>query len=180
MLSEFFKPNRYAHGSFWFNWTTEQEIAWRENYRIWMQFLNDYKNHGGRVTAGSDAGYIYKIYGFAYIQELELLREAGFNPLEVIQAATLNGAIALGLDKDIGSLVPGKKADMVIVAENPLANFKVLYGNGHYQLNEQNQPERTKGVRYTIKDGVVYDAQQLLSDVRTMVSNAKVAAPLAR
>jgi hypothetical protein len=63
----------------------------------------------------------------------------------------------------------------VIVAENPLANFKVLYGNGHYQLNAQNQPERTKGVRYTIKDGVVYDAQQLLSDVRQMVSAAKAA-----
>ena len=178
VLTEFFKPNRYAHGSFWFDWTTEEEIAWRENYRLWMQFLNDYKNHGGRVTAGSDAGYIYKIYGFAFIQELELLREAGFNPLEVIQAATLNGAVALGMDKDLGSLVPGKKADMVIVAENPLANFKVLYGHGHYQLNAQNQPERTKGVRYTIKDGVVYDAQQLLSDVRQLVSAAKAATPV--
>lgn len=174
-LSNFFKPNRYAHGSFWFDWTTDQEIAWRENYRLWMQFLNDYKNHGGRITAGSDAGYIYKIYGFAYIQELELLREAGFNPLEVIQAATLNGAEALGLADEIGSLLPGKKADMLIVAENPLANFKVLYGTGHYQLNANNQPERSKGVRYTIKDGVVYDAQQLLSDVRKMVEQAKLA-----
>ncbi|MBU1439347.1 MAG: amidohydrolase family protein [Gammaproteobacteria bacterium] len=174
-LTNFFQPNRYAHGSFWFDWTTDQEIAWRENYRLWMQFLNDYKNHGGRITAGSDAGYIYKIYGFSYIQELELLREAGFNPLEVVQVATLNGAQALGLADDIGSLVPGKKADMLIVAENPLANFKVLYGNGHYQLNADNQPERTKGVRYTIKDGVVYDAQQLLSDVRMMVEQAKKA-----
>ena len=172
-LANFFKPNRYAHGSFWFDWTTDQEIAWRENYRIWFQFLNDYKNHGGRVTAGSDAGYIYKIYGFAYIQELELLREAGFNPLEVIQVATLNGAEALGMEKDIGSLVPGKKADMVIVAENPLANFKVLYGTGHYRLNANNEPERSKGVRYTIKDGVVYDAQQLLQDVRAIVQQAK-------
>jgi len=176
-LSNFFKPNRYAHGSFWFDWTTDQEIAWRENYRLWMQFLNDYKNHGGRITAGSDAGYIYKIYGFAYIQELELLREAGLNPLEVVQAATLNGAQALGLADEIGSLLPGKKADMLIVAENPLANFKVLYGNGHYQLDANNQPERTKGVRYTIKDGVVYDAQQLLSDVRKMVEQAKLTEP---
>jgi imidazolonepropionase-like amidohydrolase len=172
-LTDFFKPNRYAHGSFWFDWTTDQEIAWRENYRIWFQFLNDYKNHGGRVTAGSDAGYIYKIYGFAYIQELELLREAGFNPLEVIQVATLNGATALGMEKDIGSLVPGKKADMLIVAENPLANFKVLYGTGHYRLNDNNEPERSQGVRYTIKDGVVYDAQQLLNDVRDMVQSEK-------
>ncbi len=172
-LSKFFEPNRDAHGSFWFDWTTEQEVAWKENYRIWMQFLNDFKNHGGRVTAGSDAGYIYKIYGFGYIQELELLREAGFNPLEVVQAATLNGAEALGMEDDIGSLVVGKKADMVIVAENPLANFKVLFGNGFYHLNAQNQPDRTKGVRFTIKDGIVFDAQQLLADVRGMVQQAK-------
>ena len=176
-LTEFFKPSRYAHGSYWFDWTTEHEVAWRKNYQLWFAFLNDYKNHGGRVTTGSDAGYIYKIYGFAYIQELELLREAGFNPLEVIQAATLNGAEALGMAEQIGSLVPGKKADMVIVAENPLANFKVLYGTGHYQLNSQNQPEQTKGVRYTIKDGIVYDAQQLLAEVRQMVHQAKAAGP---
>lgn len=77
------------------------------------------------------------------------------------------------MEKEIGSLVPGKKADMVIVAENPLANFKVLYGTGHYRLNANNEPERSKGVRYTIKDGVVYDAQQLLQDVRQIVQQAK-------
>ena len=91
----------------------------------------------------------------------------------MIQAATLNGAQALGMADQIGSLVPGKKADMVIVAENPLANFKVLYGTGHYRLNANNEPEQTKGVRYTIKDGIVYDAQQLLADVRHMVQAAK-------
>jgi hypothetical protein len=174
-LQRFFTPNRYAHGSYWFDWTTDHEIQWRENYRLWMQFLNDFKNHGGRITVGSDAGYIYKVYGFAYIQELELLREAGFSALEVIQAATLNGATALGLDQEIGSVVAGKKADLVIVAENPLANFKVLYGTGHYRLNADNQPERTQGVRYTIKDGIIYDAQRLLADVRALVEQAKTA-----
>ncbi|RUO75693.1 amidohydrolase family protein [Pseudidiomarina taiwanensis] len=172
-LWDFFTPSRYAHGSYWFDWTTDNEIAWRKNYQLWMAFLNDYKNHGGRVTTGSDAGYIYKVYGFAFIRELELLREAGFNALEVVQAATLNGAEALGLDHEIGSVVPGKKADLVIVAENPLANFKVLYGTGHYRLNEQNQPYRTEGIRYTIKDGIIYDAQQLLEDVRAIVARAK-------
>ena len=70
-------------------------------------------------------------------------------------------------------MVPGKKADLVIVAENPLANFKVLYGTGHYRLNADNQAIRTQGVRYTIKDGIVYDAQQLLADVRALVEQAK-------
>lgn len=172
-LWDFFTPSRYAHGSYWFDWTTDEEVAWRKNYQLWMTFLNDFKNHGGRVTTGSDAGYIYKIYGFGFIRELELLREAGFNALEVIQAATLNGAEALGLEDEIGSVVPGKKADLVIVKDNPLANFKVLYGTGHYRLDENNQPIRTEGIRYTIKDGIVYDVQELLTDVRRIVAEEK-------
>ena len=174
-LWEFFKPSRYAHGSYWFDWTTSEEIAWKENFKLWMQFLNDYKNHGGRVTTGSDSGYIYKIYGFGYISELELLQEAGFNPYEVVQAATLNGAQALGMDDDLGSISIGKLADMVIVDQNPLQNFKVLYGTGHYRLNDNNEPTRVGGVKYTIKDGIVYDAKALLEDVRVMVEQAKEA-----
>jgi len=172
-LWDFFTPSRYAHGSYWFDWTTDEEVAWRKNYQLWMTFLNDFKNHGGRITTGSDAGYIYKIYGFGFIRELELLREAGFNALEVLQAATLNGAEALGLEDQIGSVVPGKKADLIVVDENPLANFKVLYGTGHYKLDDNNQPTRTKGIRYTIKDGIVYDVQELLADVRRIVQEQK-------
>jgi len=175
VLWNFFTPNRYAHGSYWFDWTTDHEIAWRKNYQLWMQFVNDYKNHGGRVTTGSDSGYIYKTYGFGYIQELELLREAGFNALEVIRSATLSGAELLGLDNEIGSVMTGKKADLVIVKENPLRNFKVLYGTGHYQLNEQNEPERTQGIRYTVRNGVVYKVAELLADVRAIVTEAKTA-----
>ena len=175
-LWQFFQPSKYAHGSYWFDWTTQHEIDWKNNYRLWMQFLNDYKNHGGRVTTGSDSGYIFKIYGFGYIRELELLQEAGFHPLEVIQSATLNGAQALGMAQQIGSVIPGKKADLVIVRENPLRNFKVLYGTGHFKLNKDNQPSRTKGIRYTIKDGIVYDAAQLLKDVRDIVATQKTRA----
>lgn len=172
-LWKFFQPNKYAHGSYWFDWTTDDEIAWKKNYQLWMAFLNDYKNHGGRVTTGSDAGYIFKVYGFAYVRELELLRESGFNALEVIKAATFNGAQALGMANDIGSIRVGKKADLVIVEENPLRNFKVLYGTKHFKLNEENQPSRVGGVKYTIKDGIVYDAQELLLDVRELVAKAK-------
>jgi imidazolonepropionase-like amidohydrolase len=174
-LWNFFTPSRYAHGSYWFDWTTEKEIAWKDNFKKWMTFINDYKNHGGRVTVGSDSGYIYKIYGFGTIAEFELLQEAGFNPLEVIQAATLNGAEALNMEDDLGSITIGKLADMVIVKENPLQNFKVLYGTGHYKLDDNNTPTRVGGVSYTIKDGIVYDAKALLKDVRQIVSEAKSA-----
>ncbi|MDA8016451.1 MAG: amidohydrolase family protein [Thermoanaerobaculia bacterium] len=172
-LWDFYRPSRKAHGSYWFDWSTEDEVAWKQNYRKWMDFLVDYKNAGGRVTAGSDSGFIYQLYGFGYIRELELLREAGFHPLEVVRSATLWGAMTLGADGEIGSVEPGKLADLVIVEANPLANLKVLYGTGAIRLDDANVPRRVGGVKYTVKDGIVYDAKQLLADVREMVREAK-------
>ena len=172
-LWKFYQPSRDSHGSYWFDWTTQDEIEWKNNYRLWMTFLNEYKNRGGRVCAGSDSGFIYKLYGFAYIRELELLQEAGFHPLEVIRSATLMGAEALGMADQIGSVEPGKLADLIVLEENPLANLKVLYGTGAIRLNEDDKPIRVGGVIYTIKDGIVFDAKQLLADVREIVVKAK-------
>jgi imidazolonepropionase-like amidohydrolase len=172
-LWAFYAPSRKAHGSYWFDWTTEDEIAWKDNYRIWMRFLNEYKNRGGRIATGSDSGFIYKLYGFDYIRELELLREAGFHPLEVVRAATLKGAEALGREQDLGTVEVGKLADFVVVEENPLANLGVLYGTGAIRVNDRNEAVRVGGVKYTIKDGIVYDAKRLLADVRRIVREAK-------
>lgn len=174
-LWRFYQPSKISHGSYWHFWGTEEEVAWKENYRLWMTFINEYKNRGGRVTAGSDSGFIFQLYGFAYIRELELLREAGFHPLEVIRAATLNGAEALGADQDLGSVQIGKLADFVIVEENPLENLKVLYGTGAIKLTEDNEVVRVGGVKYTIKDGIIYDAKALLAEVKAMVDAAKEA-----
>lgn len=172
-LWEFYKPSWNSHGSYWHSWGTEQEIAWKDNYKLWMTFLNEYKNRGGRVTVGTDAGFIYELYGFSYVRELELLREAGFHPLEVIKAATLNGAESLGMEKQIGSVEVGKLADFVIVEENPLANLQSLYGTGSIKLVENDKVIRAGGVKYTIKDGIIYDAKQLLADVKKMVTEEK-------
>lgn len=172
-LWEFYSPDRRAHGSYWFNWGTEQEVKWKENYRLWMQFINEYKNRGGKVTLGSDAGYIYKLYGFSYIREMELLREAGFHPLEIFQSASLRAAEVLGVENDLGTIETGKLADLVIVDENPQQNLKVLYGTGAIKVNENNEDVRVGGVRYTIKDGIVYNAKELLKDIEEMVQKAK-------
>jgi cytosine/adenosine deaminase-related metal-dependent hydrolase len=175
---DFYTPDRRAHGSYWFYWTTADEVAWTRFYQRWWEFLNDYKNAGGRVTTGSDSGFIYKLYGFGYIEELELLQHAGFHPLEVIRAATLHGAQAIfepkGQPIEYGIIRPGLLADLVIVEENPLENLKVLYGTGAVKLNDETgEVERVGGVKYTIKDGIVYDARQLLEDVAEMVRAQK-------
>ena len=175
---DFYQPSRRAHGSYWFYWTTEDEYHWKRFYQKWMQFLKDFNNAGGIVTTGSDSGFIYKLYGFDYIRELELLREAGLHPLEVIRSATMNGAKMLhkysDTPADFGILRPGMKADMIMVDTNPIENLKVLYGTGAVKLNDETgEVERVGGVSYTIKDGIVYDAKKLLADVREMVRQQK-------
>ena len=176
----FFQSSRENHGSYFFDWTTEIEVKWKNFYSKFMRLINDYKSIGGRVATGSDSGFIFKTYGFGYIEELELLQEAGFNPSQVITAATLNGALTLYEPKGqkvppIGTVRVGKLADIVLVKENPLQNFKTLYGTGHLRLNEQTQQlERVGGVSYTVKDGIVYDAKKLLEDVAEMVRQEKV------
>ncbi len=172
-LWQFYQPSKISHGSYWHFWGTEEEVHWKNNYKLWMTFVNEYKNRGGRVAAGSDSGFIFQLYGFGYIRELELLREAGFHPLEVIRAATLNGAELLGMADEIGTVEVGKLADFVIVEENPLQNLKVLYGTGAIKLTEDNKVVRVGGVKYTIKDGIVYDAKKLLADVAKMVADEK-------
>ncbi|MBT8188354.1 MAG: amidohydrolase family protein [Croceitalea sp.] len=172
-LWEFYQPSKISHGSYWHDWGTEQEVAWRENYKLWMTFVNEYKNRGGRVTTGSDSGFIFQLYGFAYVREMELLREAGFHPLEIIRSATLNGAAALGMADKIGTVTVGKLADFVIVEENPLQNLKVLYGTGAIKLTDSNEVVRVGGIRYTIKDGIVFNAKALLKDVKRKVEEQK-------
>jgi imidazolonepropionase-like amidohydrolase len=177
-LIDFYSPSRSNHGAYWFDWTTEDEVAWRNFYQVWYRLMNDYKKMGGRVGTGSDSGFIYQTYGWGYINELEMLQEAGFHPLEVIQAATMNGALTLAEPKkkapEFGVVRAGLLADLVITPENPLQNFKTLYGNGALYLNEKTGKEDWKGgVKFTIKDGIVYDAKKLLADVAAMVEKQK-------
>ena len=75
---------------------------------------------------------------------------------------------------EFGVVKAGMLADMVLVDRNPLQNLKVLYGTGHLKLNDQTQRvERVGGIKYTIKDGIVYDAKKLAADVAGIVERAK-------
>ena len=177
-LMDFYTPSLVNHGAYFHDWTSTDEVAWRNFYQVWFKLLNDYKNMGGRVTVSADEAFIYNTYGFGHIHEMELLHEAGFNPLEVIQAATFNPARTLaepsGQPIERGVVRVGYLADMVLVDQNPLHNLKVLYGTGALRLNYQSgEVERIGGIKYTIKDGIIYDAKQLLADVAAMVQEQK-------
>ncbi len=170
---DYFQPQRGDHGSYWYRWSTQNEIEWKENYRLWMTFINDYKNRGGRVCTGSDSGFIFQVFGFGYVREMELLQEAGFHPLEVLRSATSQGAALCGLSDQIGSVEVGKRADLLVHDHNPLGDFKLLYGTGALRLDEStNRGEWRRGLKLTIKDGIVYDTAELLADVRGMVRSS--------
>lgn len=166
-LEEFFRPNPRNHGSYFMNWTSNDEVFWKENYRIWMSALREFDRLGGTIGAGDDAGFIYQIYGFGLLRELELHEEAGFNPIKVIQHATGNNARILGMEDKIGSVRAGYMADLIVVNGNPLENMKVLYPR------VAGGPE--SGVEWTIKDGYVYHAPTLAKEVRDMVAKARAA-----
>jgi len=127
-----------------------------------------------RARAGSDAGYLYSLYGFSLIRELELLQEAGIHPLDIIKIATTNATKFLGLEKLAKGVWKGGVADLAIVDGNPLDNFKIMYGTGiqSYSTDEGKVVQRG-GVRWTIKDGIVFDGKSLLRDVEDYVSKMK-------
>lgn len=177
-LMTFYTPSTTNHGSFFFDWTTAKEVAWRNFYQKWFKLVRDYVNKGGRVTVGSDPGFIYQTWGFAYIGELEMLQEAGLTPLEVVRAATIDGAReiydATGETPPMGLVRPGMLADLIITPQDPLQNFKTLYGTGHMRLDKATgEIEKVGTVKFTIKDGIVYDVANLLADVEAMVAAGK-------
>lgn len=159
-LEEFFRPNLANHGSYFVNWSSTDEAYWKDNYRIWMAAVRDFERLGGLIGTGEDAGYIYEMYGFGLLRELELHQEAGFHPLQVIRHATVNGARILGVEDRIGRVRAGWKADLIVVNGNPLEDLKVL-------------KPTSAGIEWTIKDGRPYRVAELMNDIRDMVSKAR-------
>jgi cytosine/adenosine deaminase-related metal-dependent hydrolase len=172
VLEEFFRPNPKNHGSYFLGWTSTDEMFWKENYRLWMRAVREFAERGGIVGAGEDAGFIYQMYGFGLIRELELHQEAGFHPLKVIEHATGNNARILGEEKRLGRVRTGYLADLIVVNGNPLENLKVLYATGVDEVRD-GKTAHTGGVEWTIKDGIPYHGPTLMREVKEMVAKAR-------
>jgi imidazolonepropionase-like amidohydrolase len=118
-----------------------------------MALERAFANAGGRVIAGTDpTGGGGVIPGFSNQRQLELLVEAGFSPLEAIKIATLNGAVYLGRDAAIGSIVVGKQADLVVVNGNPAATIADV-----------------RQVETVFRQGIGYDPAKLIESVKGRV-----------
>lgn len=115
-----------------------------------MQLERAFVQAGGLLLAGPDpTGNGGTLPGFGDQREIELLVEAGFTPMEAIKIATLNGATYMGRQDQIGSIVPGKNADLVVVKGDPSGKI-----------------EDIEKVEIVFKDGVGYDSQKLFDSVR--------------
>jgi hypothetical protein len=105
---------------------------------------------GGLLLAGPDpVGVNGLIPGFGDQRELELLVEAGFTPVQAIRIATLNGAIFLGRQEQIGSIAAGKNADLVVMKGDPATRIADI-----------------ENVEIVFKDGAGYDTNKLLESVK--------------
>jgi imidazolonepropionase-like amidohydrolase len=115
-----------------------------------MQLEHAFAAAGGLLIAGPDpTGRGDVLPGFGDQREIELLVEAGFSPVEAIRIATLNGAIYLGRENQIGSIAAGKNADLVVIKGDPSKQIADI-----------------ENVEIVFKDGVGYDSQKLLDSVK--------------
>jgi hypothetical protein len=118
-----------------------------------QKFEREFAAAGGLLMAGCDpTGYGGVVPGFGDQRNIELLVEAGFTPVQAIRIASLNGAIYMGKDKEIGSIAPGKAADLVVLAGNPAEKI-----------------ENIENVETVFKDGVGYDPAKLIESVKGRV-----------
>ena len=112
-----------------------------ENYNALLKTVKNIFDLGGKITSGTDAPFAP--YGASLHTELWILVQAGLTPFHALQTATINAAESVGVSKDLGSIEPGKLADLIIVDGDPL-----------------NRIQDAMKVTKVIKDGIIYNVNE--------------------
>ena len=128
---------------------------WGAAFKKELEFEHEFSKEGGLLLAGLDpTGMGGVIAGFGDQREVELLVEAGFTPVEAIHIATFNGAQYLGDSDRVGTIAPGKQADLVVIKGDPSKNIADI-----------------ENVETVFKDGVGYDSAKLIESVHGTVGS---------
>jgi len=127
----------------------DRTMLWKHDLELERAFVAA----GGLLLSGTDpTGRGDVLPGFGDQRGIELLVEAGFSPVEAVKIATLNGAIYLGREKEIGSVATGKNADLVVIKGDPSMQISDI-----------------ENVQIVFKDGVGYDSLKLIDSVKGIV-----------
>ncbi|MFI5178335.1 MAG: amidohydrolase family protein, partial [Vicinamibacterales bacterium] len=121
-------------------WGAGDAEAFRTRQRATLALLKDAVDAGLLVVAGTDKG----VPGFSLQREIELYVEGGMTPLQAIQAATIMPARAMRIDKEVGTIEAGKRADLVVLTGNPLENIRNI-----------------RTARWVVANGRMYDCDVL-------------------
>ncbi|HKD43206.1 MAG TPA: amidohydrolase family protein [Myxococcaceae bacterium] len=114
-----------------------------------MDNLRPVWDAGIPVAMGTDAGNAGTLHGPSIFREMQLMRDAGLTMPEILLSATVNGAKVMGMERDLGSVAPGKLADLVVLDADPLASVDNL-----------------SRVHWTIKGGAVFEPAKLMQSIR--------------
>jgi imidazolonepropionase-like amidohydrolase len=106
-------------------------------------------NAGITIVMGTDAGNIGTLHGPSVYREMALMEQAGLTPLHVLRSATVNGALAMRRESEIGTIAPGRLADLVILDADPMTSV-----------------DNASRVYRVVKDGRVYDPDELIRSVQ--------------
>jgi imidazolonepropionase-like amidohydrolase len=127
--------------------------VWPALVKLEMAFERAFAQAGGLLIAGCDpTGNGAVLAGYGDWRDVELLVDAGFSPLEALKIHSLNGAVWLGEEDRIGTIAPGKDADLVVVEGDPSKNIADI-----------------EKVEIVFKQGVGYDSRKLFESVRGLV-----------
>jgi len=165
-------PTAEYHAAHHWDWTTKDEQRWSDAFRKWGDLIRAFHDKGGHLSYAVDDPYLWNTSGLGNVRELELMHQAGLEPLEVIRAATYNSARTLKRP-DLGYVGTGATADLIVVDGNPLENLRYLYAFGALDGDGAGPPTRRGGVRWTIKEGIVFDNAVLIEEVLRMVAESK-------
>ena len=144
---------RESYVARWSQIAAQKENAWSSIFPKEMAWEKRFVEMGGMLVAGTDpTGYGGVIPGFSNVRQVELLEEAGFPRAQALRIATLNGAIFLGIERDVGSIEDGKRADLVL-----------------YEGSLAADPQALRRIVWTMKAGTAYDAKKILASLKGQV-----------
>jgi imidazolonepropionase-like amidohydrolase len=145
-----YMPEQYDRSNRYGIYGPEERAEWAKTLKLMQEVTRRFYRAGGFLIMGADsqaAAPDGALPGWSMHQELELFVQAGLTPMEVIQVATLNNAKIMARDKDLGTLEPGKYADLIILDADPLEEIR-----------------NTRKIHLVIKDGLVLEPDILLAE----------------